>query len=72
MPLVSLLREKLKNASRKLLITLACYAVLLGVALYVLLPVRTDYELRLLVLVLAVAALFIAKTFVHSEDDKIE
>ena len=68
MPLASLFREKLKTANRKLLITLACYAVLLAVALYELLPARTYYEQVLVGLVLAVAALFIVKTLVHSND----
>jgi hypothetical protein len=72
MPLISLLREKLKTANRKLLKALACYAVLLGVALHELLPARTYYEQLLLGLVLAVAAIFIIKTLVHSEDDKTE
>ena len=69
MPLASLFREKLKTANRKLLITLACYAVLLAVALYELLPARTYYEQVLVGLVLAVAALFIVKTLVHAEDE---
>jgi hypothetical protein len=72
MSLLPLLREKLKTANRKLLKALACYAVLLGVALYELLPARTYHEQILLGLVLAVAALFIVKTLVHSEDEKID
>jgi hypothetical protein len=72
MSLLPLLLEKLKTANRKLLKALACYAVLLAVALYELLPARTYYEQILLGLVLAVAALFIVKTFVHAQDDNVD
>ncbi len=63
---------KLKTANRRLLAALACYAVLIGIALYTLLPARTYYEQFILGLVLVVFALLILKTFVHSDDDKIE
>jgi hypothetical protein len=72
MSIVSSLNEKLKTANRRLLLTLACYAALIGVALYELLPARTYYEQALLGLVLAVAAIFIVKTLAHSEDEKME
>jgi hypothetical protein len=72
MSLVFLLREKLKSANQKLVKALVCYAVLIGVALYELLPARTYYEQALLGLVLAVAAIFIVKTIAHSEDEKME
>jgi hypothetical protein len=63
---------KLKTANRKLLGALACYCVLIGIALYALLPARTYHEQFILGLVLFVFALLIAKTLIHSQDEKIE
>jgi peptidoglycan/LPS O-acetylase OafA/YrhL len=71
-PELSSLRAKLKNANRKLLAALACYAVLIAIALYVLLPAHTYHERFLLGLVLLVAALFMVKTIAHANDDKME
>ncbi len=70
-PLVSL-RAKLKGASPRLFIALACYFVLILIALYELLPVRTSNDRFVLGFVLLVFALLIVKTIVHAEDDKSE
>jgi uncharacterized BrkB/YihY/UPF0761 family membrane protein len=71
-PPMSFLREKLKTANRRLLAALACYAVLIAISLYVLLPARTYNDRFLLGIVLAVFAILIVKTLVHAQDDKME
>ena len=70
-PLVSL-RAKLKGASRRLFIAMTCYLVLILIALYGLLPVRTSNDRFVLGFVLLVFALLIVKTIVHARDDKSE
>jgi hypothetical protein len=71
-PAQSSLFARLKTANRRLLTALACYAVLIGIALYALLPAHTYHEQFLLGLVLFVFALLILKTLIHSEDEKME
>ncbi len=71
-PATSSLFTKLKTANRKLIVALACYCVLIGIALYTLLPARTYHEQFILGLVLVVFALLIFKTLIHSEDEKME
>ena len=70
-PLISL-RAKLKGASPRLFIALACYLVLILIALYGLLPVRTSNDRFVLGFVLLVFALLILKTIVHTRDDNSE
>jgi hypothetical protein len=70
-PLVSL-RAKLKGTNPRLLIALACYLILILIALYGLLPVRTSNDSFVLGFVLLVFALLIVKTIVHTSDDKSE
>ena len=60
----------MKKANRRLLIALACYGVLILVALFTLLPVRSSNETFILVVVLLVFALLIIKTIRHAEDDE--
>jgi hypothetical protein len=49
-------------ANRKLIAALVCYAVILGLALYVLLPARTSDEQFILGSVLLVIAILTSKT----------
>jgi len=70
-PLVSL-RAKLKGASPRLFMALTCYLILILVALYGLLPVRTPNDRFVLGFVLLVFALLIVKTIIHARDDKSE
>jgi hypothetical protein len=70
-PLASL-RAKLKGASPRLFIALACYLVLILIALYELLPVRTSNDRFMLGFVLLVFAVLIVKTIVHTKDDNSE
>ena len=49
-------------AKRKLLTALCCYTILLGMALYVLLPVRTSDEQFVLGVVILIFAILAAKT----------
>ena len=46
-----------------------CYGVLISVALYALLPVRSSNEAFILLVVLLVFLLLIIKTLAHSEDE---
>jgi hypothetical protein len=63
------IHEKIIHGNRRLLIAMACYLVLIGVALYALLPVRTKNDQFMLGIVLAVFALLIVKTIAHAEDE---
>jgi predicted outer membrane lipoprotein len=54
-------------ANRKLIAALCCYAVLSGMALYLLLPARTSDEQFVLGVVLIVFAILTAKTLTHME-----
>lgn len=71
LPPVSL-RARLKGANRRLIVAMACYLVLILIALYGLLPVRTSNDRFVLGFVLLVFALLIVKTIVHTRDDKPE
>jgi hypothetical protein len=66
------LLAKLKGASPRLFIALGCYLVLILIALYGLLPVRTSNDRFVLGFVLLVFALLIVKTIVHTGEDKPE
>jgi hypothetical protein len=70
--LFKLLFERLKTAKGRLVAVLACYAVLLAIALYVLLPARSTYEQYLVWTIVAVFVLLFVKTMKHSEDDSSE
>ena len=65
MPLTSFLRT-----NQRLLIGLGCYAVLIAIALYALLPVRTSNERFILGFVLFFFAILIVKTIIHSATDR--
>jgi hypothetical protein len=65
----SWMREKMTPATRRLLMAMACYLMLIGVALYALLPVRTKDDSFLLLMVLFVFTLLIIKTLAHSDDE---
>jgi hypothetical protein len=71
-PALNSLLAKLKRANRKLIVALACYFVLILIALYELLPVRTSNDRFILGFVLLVFALLIVKTIVHAKDDTPE
>lgn len=71
-PLLRRLMAKFKNANRRLVVGMACYLILILIALYGLLPARTSNDRFVLGLVLLVIALFIVKTIVHAGDDKME
>jgi len=66
------LRAKLKSANRRLLVAMACYLVLILIALYGLLPVHNSNDGFVLGFVLLVLTLLIVKTLAHAEDDKTE
>jgi hypothetical protein len=61
--------EKTTPGKRRLLIAIVCYLALIGVALYVLLPVQSKHDKLLLGTVLAVFTILIVKTLAHSEDN---
>jgi len=71
-PPLATLRAKLKGASARLFIALACYFVLILIALYGLLPVRSSDVRFVLCFVLLVFAMLIVKTIIHAKDDKSE
>jgi hypothetical protein len=56
----------MKKSGRKLIYALLCYAVLILGVLYIFLPVQSEYEKRLLGIVLLVFTLLILKTVIHS------
>ncbi len=58
----TILREKIKRENRRLIPALACYLVLIVVALVVFLPVRNSNDRFVLWLVLAFFAILIVKT----------
>jgi len=62
------MNRPMKKDSRKLIVAISCYGVLILAALYFLLPVRTSNEKFILGVVLAVFALLIVKTIAHSDD----
>ena len=55
-------------ANKKRFAALGCYAVLLGLALYVLLPAHTSDEQFILGTVLLIFAILTAKTLTHREE----
>jgi hypothetical protein len=63
------MREKVRLANRRLLIAMTCYLVLIGIALYALLPARTKDDRFLLLIVLAVFTFLIIKTLAHADDE---
>jgi hypothetical protein len=63
------MREKMTPAKRRLVIAMTCYFVLVGVALYALLPARTRDDRFLLGIVLVVFTLLIIKTLAHADDE---
>jgi hypothetical protein len=65
----SWVREKMAHANRRLVIAMACYFVLIGVALYALLPVRSKDDSFVLIIVLCVFTYLIIKTLHHAEDE---
>ena len=54
---------------RRIAVAMICYGVLISVALYGLLPVRSSNETFILLTVLLVFLLLIIKTLAHSEDE---
>ena len=62
----------MKTAKGRLFAAMACYAVLLAIALYTLLPVRSYHERFIVGAVFAVFALLIVKTIVHAHDEDSE
>lgn len=59
----------MKKVKSRLVIAMICYAVIIAVALYGLLPVRTQQESYILLAFLLVIFLLIVKTVVHSNDE---
>ena len=53
--------------SKKRFAALGCYAILLGLALYTLLPARTSDDQFVLGVVLLIFAILTAKTLTHQE-----
>jgi hypothetical protein len=68
-PALTYLVAKLKCANRRLIAAMACYLVLILVALYALLPVRDSNDGFILGFVLFVFAILIVKTLVHAAED---
>jgi hypothetical protein len=66
------LSGKMKTAKGRLFAVLACYAVLIAIALYVLLPARSSHERLIVSAVLGVFAILIVKTLRHAHDDDSE
>ena len=58
--------------NRKLIIGLGCYAVLIGVAVYALQPIRTSNDRFLLGFVLCFFAILIVKTIIRFFQDRDE
>jgi len=58
-----------KKVNRRLLTGLICYGVLIAIALYVLLPVRSSNEGFILGAVLFFFAFLILRTLIHSGSD---
>jgi uncharacterized BrkB/YihY/UPF0761 family membrane protein len=66
------LSEKIKAAKGRFYAAIACYAFLLAIALYKLLPARSYHERFIVGAVLAIFALLIVKTIVHAHDEDSE
>jgi hypothetical protein len=65
-------RGKLAIPNRRLLAALICYGILILIALYALLPVRSSNEGFVLGLVLFVFVILIVKTLAHAEDERLK
>jgi hypothetical protein len=63
---------KMKTAKGRLFAVLACYAVLLAIALCALLPARSSNERILVGAVLGVFAILLVKTMKHAHDENSE
>jgi hypothetical protein len=59
----------MKKGKRRLVIAMICYGVLILVALYVLLPVRSSNDSFILVVLLLFFALLIVKTIRFKDED---
>jgi hypothetical protein len=59
----------MKKNNRRLMKAMVCYGVLILVALWGLLPVRTSNDAFILAVFLLVFALLIIKTLAHPEDE---
>ena len=59
----------MKKGKRRLAIAMICYGVLILVALYVLLPVRSSNDSFILVVLLLFFALLIVKTIRFKDED---
>ena len=59
----------MKKRNRRLIVAMICYGVLIVIALYGLLPVRSSNETFILLVVLLFFLLLIIKTLAHSEDE---
>ena len=64
-----IMREKISRANRRLITALACYLILIAIALVAFLPARTSNDRFILGLVLALFAVLIVKTIAHSQND---
>jgi uncharacterized BrkB/YihY/UPF0761 family membrane protein len=66
------LLEKIQTGKGRLAAAMICYAILLAIALYTLLPARSQQERFIVGAVVAVFVLLAVKTMAHSEDDGSE
>jgi hypothetical protein len=66
----AVVREKVKSGNRKLKAEIACYLVLVGAALYFLLPVRTQDEGFMLIVVLGIFTYLIFKTLSQADEEE--
>ncbi|MDI9612302.1 MAG: hypothetical protein QM330_04440 [Acidobacteriota bacterium] len=62
--------DRVPRLGRRVALAMAGYAVLIGIALALFLPVRTGDERFLLGMLLVVIALFIVKTLLHAGEDE--
>jgi hypothetical protein len=67
--LVSLAKEMVKPGNRRLLAAMASYLVLIGAAVYALLPVHTSKDSFLLIAVIGFLTYLMLKTLAHADDD---
>lgn len=71
-PLWMRVRGAVRAANRRLLIAMACYAVLLACALYALLPAHTSHERFLVGVVVVFFALLVVKTLAHAGEGTMD
>ncbi len=64
--------DRVPRLGRRVALAMAGYAVLIGIALALFLPVRTGDERFLLGMLLVVIALFIVKTLLHAGEDEAQ